>query len=196
MREGDETRICKPSDSDVFRFAARCEAEASNGDSPVHGDRPPPPSSRIGPDHVSSLGSDFGRLQEEPTSPDGQEAWNQLSAERLKGTEKADSNERPGVNRQTPETQLNWTHEDGTTYHRIIADICQDKLHNPAGGVHVDVEEWVPILDSNDELKRMGRIDTVLEVTEEDGKVRRSVLDWKTHDMTNWSQSKARSEGT
>ena len=82
---------------------------------------------------------------------------------------------------QTPESDLRWTAQDGTADHVIYGQAVEDALDDPDKGINVYNNEHVTKPDGSE-----GIIDT---------RINNVIVDYKTHDMSNWTVRQATNFG-
>jgi len=76
-----------------------------------------------------------------------------------------------------------WNHQDGTGYHQLVEEAVEDKFDQTA--VHDDPQKD-RVVESEKELSDGKQIDTLITKGEKG-----IVIDYKTHDMSSWTQSDA-----
>jgi len=80
-----------------------------------------------------------------------------------------------------------WTAVDGTKYCRACEEFVSDRLGDEVRGKSIDRQEYVRVRNSEGAFSD-GWVDLLI-----DG---RHVVDFKSHDLSHWNESKARQEGS
>jgi ATP-dependent exoDNAse (exonuclease V) beta subunit len=84
---------------------------------------------------------------------------------------------------------INWTHQDGTRYHAICQDTVRDQIEDVDNDIEVTNNKSIALKDQDGNPKE-GIIDTLIE-----HKGHKTLIDYKTNDMSSWNIADAKKFG-